>query len=118
MAHADVSSWREFLEAREPGRAVYEVPTIPAIAFRWWASWIDNCMRKGVPEASWPRIVTLYGDGPPVQDLLGHNDFAGAVVVLLDAGGVVRWFGHGGFTPEMGGGLRDRLHRLADQPPD
>ena len=108
MAQADVSSWLEFLEAREPDLTVYEVPTIPAIAFRSWASWIDSCMRKGVPEALWPRVVTLYRDGAPVRDFLGHSDFVGAVVVLLDAGGVVRWFGHGGFTPEMGGGLLRR----------
>ena len=118
MAQADVSSWLEFLAAREPDLTVFEVPTIPALAFRAWASWIDSGMRKGVPEALWPRVVTLYRDGGPVREFLGHSDFVGAVVVLLDAGGVVRWFGHGGFTPERGGDLLDELQRLTEQPPD
>lgn len=42
----------------------------------------------------------------------------GASVVLLDAGGVVRWFGAQGFTPDRGGALLDELHHLEERPPD
>ena len=117
-AQDDVSRWLEFLESREPGLKVYEVPTIPALAYRPWAGWIDNGMRKGVPRALWPQVVTLYGEGGPVRDFLGGSRFVGASVVLLDAGGVVRWFGAQGFTPDRGGVLLDELHRLKEHPPD
>jgi len=116
-AQDDVSNWLEFLESREPDLTVYEVPTIPALGYRPWAGWIDNGMRKGVPRALWPRVVTLYSEGGPVRDFLGGSRFVGASVVLLDAGGVVRWFGQG-FTPDRGGALLDELHRLKEHPPD
>jgi hypothetical protein len=118
MAQSDVSSWLEFLEARQPGLVVYEVPTIPAVAFRPWASWIDGGMRKGVPQELWPRVVTLYRDGGPVRELLGDSGFVGASVVLLDAAGVVRWFDAQGFTPDKGESLLSELRRLGDAPPD
>ena len=117
-AQDDVSSWLEFLESHEPDLTVYEVPTIPALAYRPWAGWIDNGMRKGVPRTLWPRVVTLYGEGGPVRDFLGGSRFVGASVVLLDADGVVRWFGAQGFTPDRGGALLDELHRLKEHPPD
>ena len=60
---------------REPGLTVYEVPTIPAIAYRPWAGWIDNGMRKGVPRVLWPQVVTLYGEGVPVHEFLGDDGF-------------------------------------------
>ena len=66
-------------------------------------------MRKGVPRVLWPRVVTLYGEGVPVHELLGDDGFVGASVVLLDAGGVVRWFYGRGFTPDKGGELLDEL---------
>jgi hypothetical protein len=116
MAQVDVSSWLAFLESREPGLMVYEVPTIPAIAYRPWAGWIDDRMRKGLPQALWPRVVTLYDEGAPVRDLLGDNDFAGASVVLLDADGVVRWFSAQGFSADRGGDLLDELRDLEDAP--
>ena len=118
MAQSDVSSWLEFLKARQPGLVVYEVPTIPAVAFRPWASWIDGGMRKGVPQELWPRVVTLYRDGGPVRELLGDSGFVGASVVLLDAAGVVRWFDAQGFTPGKGESLLGELRHLGDAPPD
>jgi hypothetical protein len=117
-AQNDVSRWLEFLEAAEPGLKVYEVPTIPAIAYRPWAGWIDGGMRRGVPKALWPQVVTLYGEGGPVRDFLGGSGFVGASVVLLDAGGVVRWFDASGFTPAKGASLLGELRRLGEQPPD
>jgi hypothetical protein len=38
--------------------------------------------------------------------------------VLLDAGGVVRWFDASGFTPAKGASLLGELRRLGEQPPD
>ncbi len=111
-AQDDCSSWLEFLAWRAPDLAVYEVPTIPAIAYRPWAGWIDAGMRKGVPESLWPRVVTLYREGGPVRDLLGDSGFVGASVVLLDGGGVVRWFDAQGFTADKGGSLLDELRCL------
>ncbi len=117
-AQGDVSKWLEFLQSREPGLTVYEVPTIPSITYRPWAGWIDNGMRKGVLRALWPQVVTIYAEGGPVRDFLGGSRFLGASVVLLDAGGVVRWFGAQGFTPGGGAALLDELHSLKERPPD
>jgi hypothetical protein len=112
MAQVDVSSWLEFLAVREPELTVYEVPTIPAIAYRPWAGWIDNGMRKGVPRVLWPQVVTLYGEGVPVHRFLGDDGYVGASAVLLDAHGVVRWFDGRGFTPDKGGDLLDELRQI------
>ena len=112
MAQVDVSSWLEFLAMREPELTVYEVPTIPAVADRRRAGWIDNGMRKGVPRVLWPQVVTLYGEGSPVHRFLGDDGFVGASVVLLDAHGVVRWFDGRGFSPDKGGDLLDELRQI------
>jgi hypothetical protein len=53
-----------------------------------------------------------------VRDFLGGSGFVGASVVLLDAGGVVRWFDASGFTPAKGASLLGELRRLGEQPPD
>ena len=116
MAQVDVSNWLEFLAMREPELTVYEVPTIPAIAYRPWAGWIDNGMRKGVPRVLWPQVVTLYGEGVPVHEFLGDDGFVGASVVLLDSGGVVRWFDGRGFSVDKGGDLLDELRQLDEAP--
>ncbi|MGZ4199678.1 MAG: hypothetical protein ACXVP1_05780 [Thermoleophilia bacterium] len=118
MAQGDVWRWFEFLESREPDLKVYEVPTIPATDFRPLASWLDNGMRKGLPRALWPRVVTLYEDGAAVREFLGDSGFVGASVVLLDSGGVVRWFHAHGFTPDKGRSLLDELRRVVGPPPD
>jgi hypothetical protein len=112
MAQVDVSSWLEFLATREPGLTVYEVPTIPAIAYRPLAGWIDNGMRRGVPRVLWPQVVTLYGEGVPVHRFLGDDGLVSASAVLLDARGVVRWFDGRGFSPAKGDDLLDELRQI------
>lgn len=108
----DVDRWSTYLKLAAPELTVYEVPTIPALAYRPWAGWIDNGMRKGVPEELWPWVVTLYEEGGQVRDFLGSPDKYSADVVLLDAGGVVQWFDATGFDARKGADLVRTLREL------
>ena len=110
-AQEDVVRWLTFLQESEPQLTIYEVPTIPALAFRPPAGSIDNGMRRGVPRVLWPQVVTLHGEGKTMREFLGDTGLIGASVVLLDGGGVVRWSDALGFTAGKGAGLLDELRR-------
>ena len=112
VTQEDVDRWSTYLEHAAPELTVYEVPTIPALAYRPWSGWIDAGMRKGVPEELWPRVVTLYEEGGQVRDFLRSPDKYSADVVLLDAQGVVRWFDASGFDAHKGAELVATLREL------
>jgi hypothetical protein len=112
VTQEDIDAWMAFLHREAPHLAVYEVPTIPAPAYRLWSGWIDAGMRKGVPQELWSNVLTLYAEGAPVRDFLGNADKYSADVVLLDAGGVVRWFDDSGFDRDKGGDLLHTLRAL------
>jgi hypothetical protein len=109
----DIDRWTAFLEREAPELAAYEVPTIPSLVWRPLAGWIDAGMRGGVPRELWSRVVTLYEDGAKVRAFLGDRRGGRAHVALLDADGLVRWFGAEGFSEGAGRGL---LRALADLP--
>jgi hypothetical protein len=104
-AQADVDRWAQALTQGAPGLRTYEVPTIPALAYRPLAGWIDGAMRGGVPQRQWSSVVTVYGDGAVVRDFLGEAARPVAHVVLLDGDGVVRWFDADGYSTAAAAGL-------------
>jgi len=111
----DVARWLRFLQASEPELTVYEVPTVSALAFRPLTGRVDNGTRRGVPAVLWPEVVTLCGEGRAMREFLGDSGRSGASVVLLDGGGVVRWFNALGFTTDKGAGLLDELRRSRNE---
>lgn len=97
----DVDTWiplfRE-LEARVPGLAGYEVPTISG----GWSPlrrFIDGGMKAAIPDPlTRRRTVTVYGDVGRVTDGLGLTGRASIAVVLCDRTGEVTWMTTGPLT--------------------
>jgi hypothetical protein len=98
-AQFDADRWLfGLLQAGTPAR-VLEVPTIASRIAGAFASSIDSGMRGGIPSEDWGSVVTLYGDGARrVKELTGTEGGSNMRVLLLDAGGVIRWFHDRGFS--------------------
>ncbi len=105
----DTDRWIEMQRRDLPAVRFLELPTIPNIVWRPLAGWIDSGMRRGVPQAMWPNVVTLYEEGGVVRGFLGDAGGLTTHVVLLDAAGRVAWFHTGGYGPEAAAGLRDAV---------
>jgi hypothetical protein len=114
---SDIDRWARFLRAEAPATASLEVPVIPSLVWRPFAELIDGGMRGGVPSGQWSSVVTVYADGAAVREFLGDPGGLSALVVLLDAAGVVRWFHAGGFAPTAGRELLTRLRAMPTAAP-
>lgn len=95
---ADVDQWISLIEEAMPGLAFLEVPAISNPVWRPLQGWIDGGMRRGVPQARWHQVVTLYDDAPILKNFLGDYGSYHTHVALLDGSGLVRWFYAGGFN--------------------
>jgi hypothetical protein len=102
----DTDRWIEMLRRDLPLVRFLELPTIPNIVWRPLAAWIDSGMRRGVPQAMWPNVVTLYEEGGVVRGFLGDAGGLTTHVVLLDGAGRVAWFHAGGYGEEAAAALR------------
>lgn len=102
----DTDRWIEMLRRDLPAVRFLELPTIPNIVWRPLAGWIDRGMRRGVAQAMWPNVVTLYEEGGVVRGFLGDDGGLTTHVVVLDAAGRVAWFHADGYAPEAAAGLR------------
>jgi len=73
-----------------PAVTFYEVPMIGGMAQmgKWF---IDGGMRRGTPKADHEHVITVYGGTGVWKERLGYKAGDAAYLVLLDAGGVVRW---------------------------
>ena len=114
-AEDDLQHWLEFLNFAAPGLRVYTVPTVPPPAYGLLPGAIDDGSRGGIPRVLWPYVVTVYDpNGSPLREFLGEGDVDCSLVVLLDRGGVVRWFDAQGFTVVRGAELLDTLGALEE----
>ncbi len=111
---ADTDRWIEMLRRDCPAVRFLEVPTIPNVVWRPLAGWIDNGMRRGVPQAMWPSVVTIYQDGGAVRELLGDEGGLTTHVTVLDAAGRVAWLHAKGYDPEAAAGLRAAVAGASD----
>jgi len=86
------------LEQAYPGLEVWEVPALPR-NYRIWRGAIDGGMRAGIPDARLRRhTLTAYLDLRDLQRALELPDLGDIHLYLLDAAGLVRWHGRGGFS--------------------
>lgn len=97
----DVDTWiplfRE-LEARVPGLAGYEIPTISG-GWRPMRRFIDGGMKAAIPDPlTRRRTVTVYGDVGRVTDALGLPGRGQIAVVLCDRAGEIAWMTTGPLT--------------------
>jgi hypothetical protein len=102
----DTDRWIEALRRVLPTVRFLELPTIPSVVWRPLAGWIDSGMRRGVAQAMWPNVVTLYVEGGAVRRFLSDDGGLTTHVVGLDPAGRVVWFHTGGYAPEAAAGLR------------
>ena len=60
-------------------------------AFRAGRWFIDSGMRRGTPKEDHQHVITVYGGTGPWKERLGYRAPNEASLVLLDAGGKIRW---------------------------
>ena len=76
----------------------YEIPMIGGMGVmgKWF---IDSGMRKGTPKSDYEHVITVYGGkaGAWKERLKPQSDKE-ACLILIDAGGVVRWRYNGMFN--------------------
>jgi hypothetical protein len=115
----DIDRWAACAGREFPWLAVYELPIIPSIVWRPFQGMIDGGMRGGVPRPQWSSVVTLYEQGGKARAFLGDGGGLRAIVVLLDADGVVTFCETGGYRESTARALAQALRRLdeaSDQP--
>ncbi|MFM8519579.1 MAG: hypothetical protein ACKOB2_04120 [Solirubrobacterales bacterium] len=108
----EVDTWiplfRE-LEARFPGLAGYEIPTISG-NWRPLRRFIDGGMKAAIPDPlTRRRTVTVYGDVGKVTDGLGLPNRNRIAVLLCDREGEVGWMARGPLEGEPPEGLLEAL---------
>ena len=83
------------LEARVPGLAGYEIPTISG-SWKPLRRFIDGGMKAAIPDPlTRRRTITIYGDVARVTDGLGLPNRSRIAVVLVDREGGVSWMARG-----------------------
>ena len=98
-AQFDADRWLVGLLQAPPAVRILEVPTIDGLFPRLIAGNIDAGMRSGIPNEDWESVVTLYGsDARDIVELTGNEHGRNIRVLLVDSGGVVRWFHDRGFS--------------------
>ncbi len=109
-AQFDADRWLFGLLQAETPVTILEVPTIPGLFPRLLAGRIDQGMREGIPSEDWSSVVTVYGpDAASLKAFTGDEGPRNMRVLLLDAGGVVRWMHDRGYSA----GKMLELDRLA-----
>lgn len=97
----DIDRWLNGLTMFKTPVKVIELPTIDAPAPKLYKGYIDEGMRKGIPEADWGSVVTVYGDSKSVVRFTGNESPRNARVVLLDGSGRVVWFQDHGYSARL-----------------
>jgi hypothetical protein len=95
----DIDRWMLALLQLKVNITVIEVPTIESLGARLAKSFINEGMRRGIPQEDWGAVVTVYNDAAKIREFLGNEGGRNAHVALLDSEGKLRWFHNRGFSP-------------------
>ncbi|MCE9638391.1 MAG: hypothetical protein K8T90_22040 [Planctomycetes bacterium] len=109
----DIDRWLLGLSEMKTDVAVREVPTLPGLAPRVFSGFIDGGMRRGIPEADWGSVVTVYGDAAKIAEFTGNREGLPGRVLLLDADGKVAYFHDRGYSVGSLMRLRETLAGFA-----
>jgi hypothetical protein len=94
----DIDRWiLGVLQAEIPVEIV-EVPTIAGMMPQMVQGFINNGMRKGIPQNDWASVVTVYEDAPKIIAALGNERPQSAYAVLLDKEGTIIWSSNIGYS--------------------
>ena len=115
-ARFPVEAWGGWFKKQYGGRAgvtYFEVPMMGRAA-RMGRFFIDRGMRKNTPKEAHDNVITVYGDTSEWKARMGVTDAREkeAFLVLLDAGGVVRWMHAGPFDEKQADVLKNEVERL------
>lgn len=112
-----VEAWVKRFRAefgKNPGVTFYEVPMIGGMAMmgKWF---IDSGMKRGTPKEDHEHVITVYGGTGAWKERVGYKEKDAAYLILVDAGGVVRWrfagkFDEGGYR-ELSGVVRSLVSK-------
>lgn len=95
-AQFDIDRWILGLLQLETKVKFVEVPTIAGMMPEMVQGFINNGMRKGIPESDWKSVVTIFGDAEKIVATLGNERPTNAYVVLLDSkGAIIKVFNNG-----------------------
>lgn len=97
-AQFDIDRWiLGLLQADIPAQIV-ELPTIAGMMPQMVQGFINNGMRRGIPENDWAAVVTIYEDADKVIQKFGNERPQNAYVVLLNKQGEIVWTANSGYS--------------------
>lgn len=112
-AQFDVDRWLLGLAQLDTPASIHEVPTIDGWLPTMFGGFIDDGMRRGIPEEDWRAVVTVYGDDAElITSWTGTDRPRNARVLLLDPDGRVAWFDDRGFSAGLASDLDATARRM------
>jgi len=94
----DLDRWALALaQSALPLRAV-EIPTIRGLVPSLISDRIDSGMRRGIPEADWASVVTVYEEADVIAEFTGSEPPLPGRILLLDEAGRVVFFHDRGYS--------------------
>lgn len=97
-AQFDIDRWILGALQADVKAGIVELPTIEGMVPQMVQGYIDNGMRKGIPESDWASVVTIYEDAPKIIAALGNDRPHSAYVVLLNKEGRILWTSNSGYS--------------------
>lgn len=98
-AQFDIDRWiLGLLQLNTPVKIV-ELPTIQGMPASMVSNFITSGMRRGIPEADWSTVITLFDeDADRIATEFGNERPQSAYVVLVDSKGLIQWFYNDGYS--------------------
>lgn len=100
-AQFDIDRWILGALQADVQADIVELPTIAGMMPQMVQGFIDNGMRKGIPQSDWASVVTIYEDAPKIISALGNDRPQSAYAVLLDKNGRIVWSTNAGYSPSQ-----------------
>jgi len=89
-AQFDIDRWILGIIQLETPVKIVELPTIAGMMPQMVQGFINNGMRRGIPESDWKSVVTVYEDADKIVKVLGNERPQNAYVVLIDRAGIMK----------------------------
>lgn len=97
-AQFDIDRWILGLLQADVPVQIAELPTIAGMMPQMVQGFINNGMRRGIPQTDWASVVTIYEDADKIIKRLGNERPQNAYVVLLDKDGQIVWTANAGYS--------------------
>lgn len=97
-AQFDIDRWILGLLQADVKVEIAELPTIAGMMPQMVQSFINNGMRRGIPQTDWASVITVYEDADKIVKALGNEKPQNAQVVVLNSKGAIKWFSNEGYS--------------------